>query len=276
MLSLFEKKNPGKGESGKSPQTGKMGRGDPREKSENPAIVLKPLTAELKSVVLRQHVLPRYIFEQLISEPVLNPTTAEPRGTILGQVVLHNPHCQRTKEDHLHLIWIHDGQLRYGLVWRDRPIERYRDLEEAIHDRTTALAMMRTLDGWYPPDLPGVTSLESPICSLAVGQEEFHYRPPDALVEVWALRLGRLLPEFIAAHRRPLGDLDKTPVEPRPLETVIMEVEELLNRRLGGKLAPEDIERELLLFCQERRTLRERWQQYYDKWHAMPQIFIGR
>jgi hypothetical protein len=145
---------------------------------DDPVMVLKPVTAELREVTLRQRVLPRYIFEQLISEPVLDPSTAEPRGTVLGQVFLHNAHCQRTKEDHLHLIWIHEGQLRYSLVWRTRPIERYRELEEAIHDRTVVLAMMRTLAGWCPAELPGANSLEPPICSLAVGEEEFSYRPP--------------------------------------------------------------------------------------------------
>ena len=45
-----------------------------------------------------------------------------------------------------------------------------------------------------------------------------------------------------------------------------MEVEELLNAKLEFKLPPKDIERELLLFCEERRTLRGRWEQYYDEW----------
>jgi hypothetical protein len=248
----------------------------PGKKIDDPAMVLQPLTAELREVTLRQRVLPRYIFDQLISEPVLDPTTAEPRGPVLGQVVVHNAHCQRTKEDHLHLIWIHEGQLRYGLVWRTRPIERYRQLEEAIHDRTVALAMMRTLAGWCPAQLPGPTSLERPLCSLAVQGEEFSYRPYDALVELWALALRQPLPEFIAVHRRPLGDPHKTPLEPRPLEAAKREVVEILHDSGHAQRSPEDMEHELLQFCVEHRTLRERWQQYYDMWHALPQIFIGR
>jgi hypothetical protein len=243
---------------------------------DGPAMVLQPVTADLKGVTLRQRVLPRYIFEQLISEPVLDPTNAEPRGTVLGQVVVHNAHCQRTKEDHLHLIWIHEGQLRYGLVWRTRPIERYREIEEAIHDRTVVLAMMRALNGWCPAELPGADSPEPPICSLAVREQEFSYRPHDALVELWALALRRPLPEFIAVHRRPLGHPHKTPLDPRPLEAVKKEVEELLHEKLHARRSPEDIERELLQLCEEHRTLRERWQQYYDMWHALPQIFVGR
>jgi hypothetical protein len=246
------------------------------KKVEDRTLVLKPVTAELRRVTLRQRVLPRYIFEQLITEPVLDANTAEPRGTVLGQVNMHNAHCQRAKEDHLHLIWIHEGQLRYGLVWRTRPIQRYGELEEAIHDRTIVLAMMRALAGWCPVELPGRTSLEPPICVVAVGLEEFRYRPPDALVELWALTLGQPLPDFITIHRRPLGDPQKLRLDPRPVETVKAEVEALLTEKRPIRGTPEDVERELLQLCEEHRILRERWQQYYDKWHALPQIFISR
>lgn len=269
-------------ENGKEPAPARLrrkktgGRTSAGNKVSNPTMVLQPLTAELKKVTLRQRMLPRYIFEQLLSEPVLDPVTAEPRGHVLGQVAVHNAHCQRTKEDHLHLIWIHDGQLRYGLVWRARPIERYRELEEAIHDRALVLAMLRTLAGWCPEELLEADSLEPPVCSITVEQEEFSYRPPDALVELWTLALPRPLPEFIAVHRRALGEPHKTPLNPRPLPIVKRDLEELLTEKVGGKASSEEVERELLQLCDEHRTLRDRWQQHYDIWHALPQIFIGR
>ena len=90
------------------------------------------------------------------------------------------------------------------------------------------------------------------------------------------LALRRPLPEFIAVHRRPLGDPHKTSLDPRPVEAVKREVEELLHQKLHARRSPEDIEHELLQLCEEHRALRERWQQYYDRWHALPQIFIGR
>ena len=123
---------------------------DRKKSTSYPAIVLKPVTAELKELTLRQRVLPRYIFEQLISEPVLDAHTAEARGAVMGQVTVHNIHCERTKSDHLHLIWIHEGQLRYGLVWRDRPVDRYTELEQHIQVTTQVLAIIRSLDGWRP------------------------------------------------------------------------------------------------------------------------------
>ena len=135
---------------------------------------------------------------------------------------------------------------------------------------------MRTLAGWCPVDLPGRNSLDPPICFLAVGPEEFSYQPLDALVELWALLLGQPLPDFIAVHRRALGDPQKSPWGPRSLETVRREVEALLTEKRPIRGTPDDVERELLQLCEEHPILRERWQQYYDKWHALPQIFISR
>jgi hypothetical protein len=66
------------------------------------------------------------------------------------------------------------------------------------------------------------------------------------------------------------------PLDHRPLEAVKTEVEELLHEKVHAKRPPEDLEQDLLQFCEEHRTLRERLQQYYDKWLALPQIFIGR
>jgi hypothetical protein len=54
---------------------------------------------------------------------------------------------------------------------------------------------------------------------------------------------SRPLPEFIAVHRRPLGHPHKTPLDPRPLEAVKKEVEELLHGKLHARRSPEDIER---------------------------------
>jgi|RhiMethySRZTD1v2_1073278.scaffolds.fasta_scaffold103177_4 hypothetical protein len=253
---------------------------DRKKSTSDPAIVLKPVTAELKELTLRQRVLPRYIFDQLVSEPVLDAHTAEARGAILGQVAIHNVHCERTKSDHLHLIWVHEGQLRYGLVWRDRPVERYTELEQHIQIRTQVLAVVRSLGGWRPPEMPDPNSLEPPLCSLEVYGEQFSYRPHDTLVELWAGILHQPLPMFVARHRRPLQslgqDAEQAPMYPRPTEVVRHELQEVLRKMHGELTSQEKVEEELRVLCQEHRSLRERWQQYYDEWQSLPQIFIGR